>query len=60
MTNILDSIDDPAVLKKILERIKYTKINVLLIGGTGVGKSSTINALFQNVGNPDSTPGPEI
>lgn len=50
MTNILDSIEDPAVLKKILERIKYTKINVLLIGGTGVGKSSTINALFQNVG----------
>ena len=34
------------VLKKALERIKNTKVNVLLIGAAGVGKSSTINALF--------------
>lgn len=33
-------------LSKILETIKNTQINVLLVGGTGVGKSSTINALF--------------
>lgn len=35
-------------LEEILNSIKNTKINVLLVGGTGVGKSSTINALFQN------------
>lgn len=34
------------ILQNILETIKNTKVNVLLIGGTGVGKSSTINALF--------------
>lgn len=33
-------------LKKIIERLKNTKINILIVGGTGVGKSSTINALF--------------
>lgn len=48
--NILNSIDDPEILKKIYNRIRSTKINVLLIGGTGVGKSSTINALFQDCG----------
>lgn len=37
-------------LKEALERIKKTKVNVLLIGGTGVGKSSTVNALFQTNG----------
>ncbi len=35
-------------LRKIHNRIRQTKINVLLVGGTGVGKSSTINALFQS------------
>lgn len=35
-----------AALQKILATLKNTKVNVLLIGGTGVGKSSTINALF--------------
>ncbi|WP_322527980.1 GTPase [Salinicola sp. LHM] len=35
-------------LRKIRDRIRQTKINVLLVGGTGVGKSSTINALFQS------------
>lgn len=33
-------------LQRILATLKNTKVNVLLIGGTGVGKSSTINALF--------------
>ncbi|WP_280564917.1 GTPase [Chromohalobacter sp. 48-RD10] len=35
-------------LRKIRDRIRATKINVLLVGGTGVGKSSTISALFQS------------
>lgn len=37
-------------LQEALDRIKNTKVNVLLIGGTGVGKSSTINALFHTSG----------
>lgn len=48
--SILNTIDDPVILEKILKRIRATKINVLLIGGTGAGKSSTINALFQDYG----------
>lgn len=36
--------------KKLRDRIRETKINVLLVGGTGVGKSSTINALFDSQG----------
>ena len=47
--NILESLSTEQ-LKLIKERIRGTKINVLLVGGTGVGKSSTINALFQNEG----------
>lgn len=37
-------------LKKIFEKIKNTKINLLVVGGSGVGKSSTIKALFKNYG----------
>lgn len=49
MESVLSSIpkDD---LQKIRERINATKINVLLVGATGVGKSSTISALFQDAG----------
>lgn len=36
-----------ADLNKLKEKILNTKINVLMIGGTGVGKSSTISALLQ-------------
>lgn len=50
MNDILSAIDDKATLEKIYNRIRATKINVLLIGGTGAGKSSTINALFQDYG----------
>lgn len=37
-------------LQELRNRLRSTKINVLLVGGTGVGKSSTINALFQDAG----------
>ncbi|PAT30972.1 hypothetical protein CLI92_00145 [Vandammella animalimorsus] len=33
-------------LQMVLEKIRNTKINLLIVGGTGVGKSSTINAIF--------------
>lgn len=33
-------------LQKAINIMRNTKINVLVVGGTGVGKSSTINALF--------------
>lgn len=29
-----------------INRLKNTKLNLMIVGGTGVGKSSTINALF--------------
>lgn len=45
---------NPEQLKNILEKIQNTRVNVLLVGGTGVGKSSTINALFQNAEIPSS------
>ncbi len=50
MNDILSDIDDKQTLERLYKRIRATKINVLLIGGTGVGKSSTINALFQGKG----------
>lgn len=37
-------------LQKVFEKIKNTKVNVMVVGGTGVGKSSTINGLFENAG----------
>lgn len=37
-------------LREIRDRLRKTKINVLLVGGTGVGKSSTIHSLFQTHG----------
>lgn len=37
-------------LKALLDKIQNTKINILTIGATGVGKSSTISALFKNYG----------
>ncbi|WP_313210457.1 GTPase family protein [Stutzerimonas nitrititolerans] len=52
--NVLESLSTEQ-LKLIKERIRSTKINVLLVGGTGVGKSSTINALFQNEGKDGDT-----
>ena len=40
-----------AQLKEVIARLKNTKVNVLFVGGTGVGKSSTINALFNKTDN---------
>ena len=40
----------PAELRKLRDALQKTKVNVLLVGGTGVGKSSTIDALFQDHG----------
>lgn len=46
MNNNLENLSK-ADLHKLKERILNTKINVLMVGGTGVGKSSTIHALLQ-------------
>lgn len=35
-----------ARLLQNISRLKNTKLNLMIVGGTGVGKSSTINALF--------------
>ncbi len=37
---------DKEIMLKNLARIKDTKVNILITGATGAGKSSTINALF--------------
>lgn len=55
MNDILAKINDKEKAKKLLDRIRAIKINVLLIGGTGAGKSSTISALFQDYGNGRET-----
>ena len=34
------------VLQAALNKMRNAKVNILVVGGTGVGKSSTINALF--------------
>lgn len=49
--NLLDIlIEDDSISKsdieKIIEKINKVKVNIILVGGTGSGKSSTINALF--------------
>ena len=39
-------IEDKDVLLKNIEQLKRQKLNILFVGATGVGKSSTINAIF--------------
>src|SRR5574344_277923 len=39
-------IEDREVLLKNIEQLKQQKLNILFVGATGVGKSSTINAIF--------------
>lgn len=52
-----DSKIPKSILDKTLDSIKKTKVNILIVGATGAGKSSTINALFDNpvakVGNKE-------
>jgi predicted GTPase len=35
-------------IRNKLFEMKNQKVNIMVIGGTGVGKSSTINALFKD------------
>lgn len=37
---------DKLVAQRNLARLRETKVNILVTGATGAGKSSTINALF--------------
>ncbi len=48
------------ILEKKLNELKNQKINIMVIGGTGVGKSSTINAIFKGeVAKVGINPSPE-
>ena len=40
------SLDEKNKKLSRLAKIKYTPLNIMLVGGTGCGKSSTINAMF--------------
>ena len=55
MNHNFDSLRDSDMsneqLQKVLAQIRNTKVNVLLIGATGAGKSSTVNALFATNGH---------
>ncbi|HDR0613031.1 GTPase family protein [Pasteurella multocida] len=50
LENLLDAMKSDSVtkaeLQKKLEILRNTKLNILVVGATGVGKSSTINAIF--------------
>jgi predicted GTPase len=51
---------DKAKIFRNIQELKSTKLNLLITGATGVGKSSTINALFNsNVSTVGTTPNPE-
>lgn len=41
-----DSIVDREALLEHVEKLKKQKLNIMFVGATGVGKSSTINAIF--------------
>ncbi len=58
-SNEINNKEKRELLKK-LDNLKEQKVNILIIGGTGVGKSSTINALFKgNVAKVGDNPSPE-
>ncbi len=47
-------------VEQALNKLKNQKLNIMIIGGTGVGKSSTINALFKGeVAKIGINPSPE-
>lgn len=39
---------DKDILERNIEQLKEQKLNIMLVGATGVGKSSTINAIFDS------------
>lgn len=41
-----DTVEDKENIIRHIERLKKQKLNVMFVGATGVGKSSTINAIF--------------
>ncbi|MBQ0217300.1 50S ribosome-binding GTPase [Alcaligenes faecalis] len=43
---MLDGSLSPQAAQALIEKIKQTRVHILLVGATGAGKSSTINALF--------------
>lgn len=52
--------DEKTKLLKNITRLKENKINLMIVGATGVGKSSTINALFgEEVSKVGRSPDPE-
>lgn len=58
-TKLIPNISKEKIRNKLLE-LKNQKVNIMIIGGTGVGKSSTINALFKgNVTKVGMNPSPE-
>ncbi len=58
-TKLIPNVAKEKIKKKLLE-MKDQKINIMIIGGTGVGKSSTINALFNGeVAKVGINPAPE-
>ncbi|WP_461811455.1 GTPase family protein [Faecalimonas sp.] len=44
--NKIDNIDDKNNIVRRIEQLKRQRLNVMFVGPTGVGKSSTINAIF--------------
>lgn len=51
---------DKEILLQSFERLKNQKLNILFVGATGVGKSSTINAIFDTeIATVGNSPNPE-
>ncbi|MGN1416924.1 MAG: DUF815 domain-containing protein, partial [Oscillospiraceae bacterium] len=51
---------DKVTLLKNIQNLRNQKVNILITGATGCGKSSTINALFEKeIAKVGVTPDPE-
>jgi len=63
ISNLLKYIKETTGNSKLIEsilKLKDKKVNIMIIGGTGVGKSSTINALFgEKIAKVGDNPAPE-